>query len=42
VMSCFNDQESEDNGIYNFEFGEEEIVRSEILRLIVKKLDKIK
>lgn len=42
VMKCFNDEESEENGIYNFEFGEEEIVRSEILRLIVKKLENIK
>lgn len=41
VMRCFNDAESEENGIYNFEFGEEEIVRSEVLRLIVRKLENI-
>jgi phosphate starvation-inducible PhoH-like protein len=39
IRSSFDDQESEDKGINNFVFGENEVVRSEILRFIVKKLE---
>lgn len=38
VFEVFNDEESAENCIYTFQFGEEEIVRSEILRFITKKL----
>lgn len=41
VMDCFDNQESDDQGILNFVFGESEIVRSEILRFIVSQLEKI-
>jgi predicted ribonuclease YlaK len=37
VYNIFNDQESIDNGIVTFEFDESDIVRSEILKFIVKK-----
>jgi len=41
IMNCFNNEESEEQGIYCFEFGESEIVRSEILRFIVKQLEQL-
>lgn len=41
VMRCFNNVESEDQDIFTFEFGEDEIVRSEILKFIVKQLDNV-
>lgn len=41
VMDCFDNIESDEQGIYNFIFGESEIVRSEILRFIVSQLSKI-
>jgi phosphate starvation-inducible PhoH-like protein len=43
VYDLFNNKESEDRGIYCFQFDEEDIMRSEILKYIVsvfKKLDK--
>lgn len=43
VFDLFNNEESEKNGIYCFEFSEEDIMRSEILKYIIKvfkKLDK--
>ena len=39
MYKIFNDDVSEDRGIYCFEFTEHEIVRSEILKFIVSKLD---
>jgi len=39
IRSAFNDKESEDRGIHNFVFGPNEVVRSEILKFIVKKLE---
>lgn len=39
IMQAFNDQESEDHNIHAFHFGVEDIVRSQILRFIVKKLN---
>jgi len=39
MYDIFNDQESEENGIYCFKFTEADIMRSEILKFIVKKLD---
>lgn len=37
----FDCEESKENGIYTFEFTEEDIVRSEILKYIVKKIKEI-
>ena len=42
IFNCFNNKISERNEIYTFTFGESEIVRSEILKFIVKQLEKIK
>ena len=39
IRSAFDDKESEDKGIHNFVFGPNEVVRSEILKFIVKKLE---
>lgn len=41
VYNAFNDQESIDNGVVTFEFDESDIVRSEILKFIVKKFKTI-
>lgn len=38
IRSAFNDQESKDNGIYTFDFTEEDIKRSDLVKFIVKKL----
>ena len=38
VLAAFNHDTCEANGIHVFQFGENEIVRSEILKLIVKRL----
>lgn len=42
IFKCFENDESEEQGVYTFEFSDNEIVRSEILKFIVKQLDKIK
>lgn len=42
IFNTFDDQESEDNGIYCTKFGVEDIKRSEILKFIVSKLEKNK
>jgi phosphate starvation-inducible PhoH-like protein len=39
IRSSFDDVESEEKGIHNFVFGPNEVVRSEILKFIVKKLE---
>ena len=39
MYNIFNDAESEENGIYCFEFTEAEIVRSELLKFIIGRLD---
>lgn len=38
MMGLFDDQESRDNGIFTFRFTEEDIVRSSLVKFIVKKL----
>lgn len=38
-QEMFNDNESRENGIYSFEFGVEDIMRSELLRYIISKMD---
>ena len=41
MYDIFDDEESEENGIYCFKFTEADITRSEILKFIVHKLDRI-
>lgn len=38
VMNVFDDDESRENGIYTFKFDEEDIVRSGLVKYILKKL----
>ena len=38
MMNVFDDEESRQNGIYVFKFTEEDIVRSELVKFLVKKL----
>jgi len=42
IYDLFNDEESRQHGIHCIEFGKEDIVRSEILKFIVDKLEKSK
>lgn len=42
IMNSFKNKESEENGIYIFKFTEEDIVRSELVKYIVKVLDPYK
>ena len=39
MYDLLNDEESKENGIYTFEFTEDDIVRSDLVRFLVKKLD---
>jgi len=41
VMNIFDDEESKSNGIYIFKFAEEDIVRSGLVKYILKKLKKL-
>lgn len=41
LYELFNDEESKEQGIYTFEFNEEDIVRSEFVKFIVRKLENI-
>jgi len=38
IYNKFNDRDSEDNGVFCFKFTEDDILRSEMLKFIVKKL----
>lgn len=38
MYNCFNDEDSEDNGVYCFKLTEQDITRSEILSFLVKKI----
>jgi len=40
-MKIFDDQESRDNGIYVFNFDEDDIVRSGLVKFILKKLKNV-
>lgn len=40
MFNTFNDDESKENGIYTFEFSEDDIVRSKLVKFIVKKIKK--
>jgi phosphate starvation-inducible protein PhoH len=42
IMNAFDDVESKENGIYTFKFTEEDIVRSSLVKYIVKKLKNVK
>lgn len=42
IYNAFNNEESEDEGIYTFKFDENDITRSGLLSFIIKQLDKIK
>jgi phosphate starvation-inducible PhoH-like protein len=42
IKRAFDNPESEDHGIHCFEFGENEVVRSEILKFLVRKLESAK
>ena len=39
LKELFSGEDSRDRGVHTFEFGEEDIVRSEILKFIVKKIN---
>lgn len=39
MYNCFNDEESEDHGVYCFKLTEQDIMRSEILQFLVKKIE---
>jgi phosphate starvation-inducible protein PhoH len=41
LYTLFSDEESKENGIYTFEFTEEDIMRSDFVKFIVKKLETI-
>lgn len=40
IMQLFDDDESRENGVYTFKFTEEDIVRSGLVKFIIKKLKK--
>jgi phosphate starvation-inducible PhoH-like protein len=41
IFNVFNDQESKEKGVQTFSFTHDDIVRSEILKFLIKKLEKI-
>jgi phosphate starvation-inducible protein PhoH len=41
MFKLFSDDESANHGIYNFKFDEEDIMRSELVKFLVKKLKKL-
>ena len=40
MFDLFNDEDSRSHGIYSFKFNSEDILRSEILKYIISKLNK--
>lgn len=40
IMNVFDDQESRENGIHIFRFDEDDVVRSGLVKFILKKLKK--
>ena len=42
MVSIFNDQESREKGIYNFKFDENDIMRSELIKFLIKRLNSVK
>ena len=41
LTSLFDDEESQKNGIFTFKFTEEDIVRSGLVKYIIKKIKKL-
>ena len=41
IYNLFNDDQSKDQGIYTFEFNDDDVLRSEIVKYIVKKIKNI-
>lgn len=39
LYNLFNDKESQENGIYTFEFSKDDIMRSELVKFLVKRLE---
>jgi len=42
MVSIFDDQESREKGIYNFKFDENDIMRSELIKFLIKRLNSVK
>ena len=42
IINLFSDNDSKDMGIYNFEFTEDDILRSELVKFIVKKIKSLR
>ena len=40
MVDLFSDDESKENGVYTFEFTEEDIVRSKLVKFLIKKIKK--
>jgi phosphate starvation-inducible PhoH-like protein len=38
MMDCLSDEESRNNGVFTFKFTEDDIVRSQLVKFIIKKL----
>jgi len=41
MLNVFDDDESKENGIYTFKFTEDDIVRSKLVKFIIKKIKKV-
>jgi phosphate starvation-inducible PhoH-like protein len=41
IYDCFNDEESNENGVYTFSFDEDDIMRSELVKFLIKKVKSI-
>ena len=41
IFKAFNNEESEEEGIYTFKFTDDDITRSQLLKFIIKQLDKV-
>jgi len=42
MFRLFSDEESKDNGVFTFSFSEEDIMRSELVKFLIKKINKDK
>ena len=42
IFRAFNNEDSEEEGIYTFKFTDNDITRSQLLKFIIKQLDKQK
>jgi phosphate starvation-inducible protein PhoH len=41
IFNLFNDDDSKENGIYTFEFTDDDILRSALTKFIVKKIKRL-